>query len=208
MNEVACKFVETFVPALKRKGIAIETIVEGTSVTPARLLDKKGRIDWPDFISIMAKLRPHFTDEEYVEVGRTHMRTPGLKFAFVIARMLFGPMDFYRWFSKPREGVGNHMFNCIVPSHRELGKNEIELDLTLPAGFEICWDFYIISMGNMEELPRLLGLPRSKVTLSHIPRGGRFHILVPDRTPFLRRIWRALTWPFVARAAARELKDA
>ncbi|HEU4613546.1 MAG TPA: HAMP domain-containing sensor histidine kinase, partial [Kofleriaceae bacterium] len=181
---------------------------EGTSVTPERLRNKKERIDWADFCAIKRNLRPHFTDDELVEVGRSYLRTPGLRFAFVIARLLLSAMDFYRWFSKPRQGVGNQMFTCIVPTHREPAENEIELDLELPEGYEVCWEFFLVSKGNVEELPRLLGLPRAKVTLTRIPRGGRYHIKVPQGTPALTRVWRFFTWPFAVRAAARELREA
>jgi len=78
----------------------------------------------------------------------------------------------------------------------------------MPTGYEVCWEFFLVTAGNMEEIPRLLGLPRSTVTLTPIPSGGRFHIVVPQRTPLFARVWRVLSWPFTMRTAARELKDA
>jgi signal transduction histidine kinase len=208
MNEVSCKVFTILFKPLSAKGVATETIVQGTPVAAAQLRNRKERISWTHYVQIMKNVRPHFTDDEYVELGREWMRSPGLRFAFVVARLLFTPMDFYRWMNKPREGVGNQMFTCIVPKHRELSANEIELDLTLPDGFEVCWDFYVISRGNMEELPRLLGLPPAKVDLNRLPNGARFRITVPMRRPLLGRVWRALTWPFTAHAAGRELKEA
>jgi signal transduction histidine kinase len=208
VNEVSCKVFGVLVRPLAEKGIALADVVEGTQVGVARLLDKKERIDWADYLQIMRNVRRHFTDEEYIELGRSYMRTPGLRFAFVIARMLFSPMDLYRWFSKPGQGVGNQMFNCIIPSHKEIGDNEIELDLVMPDGMEPCWDFYVISIGNLEEIPRLFGLPRAEVHLTRIEQGGRFRIKVPPQKPLVSRAFRLLTWPFDARAAARELKDA
>jgi signal transduction histidine kinase len=208
MNEVSCRIFEIFEDPLATKGVPAEAMVAGTQVALARLRNKKERIDWHEFVAIMRNLRPHFTDDEYLELGRSHMRSPPLRFAFVIGRLLFSAMDFYRWFNKPREGVGNQLFTCIIPKHRELAGNEIELELTLPDGYEVCWDFFIVTAGNMEELPRLLGLPRSTVTLTPITGGGRFHIVVPERTPLFARLWRLLTWPFTVRSAARELKEA
>lgn len=209
MNEVSCKVFEILIAPLAAKGVSLDAIVAGTSISTAKLRDKKERIDWGQYAAIMRNVRPHFTDEEYRELGRSYMRSPGLKFAFVIARLVFSPMDIYRWFSKPREGVGNQMFTCIVPSHQELSKNEIVLELTLPEGFEVCWDFFLISSGNMEELPRLFGLPRAKLKLSRLPRGARMEIEIPTaRIPLFPRIWRIITWPFTARTAARELKEA
>src|SRR5688572_30004403 len=152
MNEVSCKVFEVLLNPLAKKGIALQTIVEGTRVSIDHLRDNKERIDWSDYAAIMRNVRPHFTDEEYREIGRSYMRSPGLRFAFVVARLIFSPIDIYRWFSKPREGVGNQMFSCIVPSHKELSDTEILLELTLPEGYEVCWDFFLISSGNMEEL--------------------------------------------------------
>ena len=188
MNEVSCKVFDLLLTPLEAKGVSVDRIVVGTSVPPMKLYNKKARIDWTDYVAIMRNVRLHFSDDEYIEVGRSYMRTPGLKFGFVVARLLFSAMDFYRWFNKPREGVGNQMFTCIVPSHRELSANQIEMDLTLPEGFEVCWDFFIITRGNLEELPKLLGLARAQVELTRIPRGGRFHIIVPTGTPLLTRI--------------------
>ena len=208
MNEVSAKVFGLMFEPIAKKGISETEMFAGTSVTMARLHDKKGRLDWTDYVRIMRNLRPYFSDDEYVEIGRAYMRIPALKFAFVIARMLFSPMDLYRWFSKPKQGVGNQMFNCIVPSHREIGPHQIELDLVLPEGFDVCWEFYVISIGNFEEMPVLFGLPRAQVQLVKIPQGGRFQIRVPVKRRLLKRLWGLLTLPFTARAAAKELKDA
>ncbi len=208
MNEVSTKVFGVFMRPLAAKGIAFDSIVADTAITPARLRNKKERIDWSEACVVLRNLRCHFSDDEFVEIGRSYLRSPGLRFAFVIARLLLSPMDFYRWFSKPRQGVGNQMFTCIKPTHREPAQNEIELDLELLEGYEMCWEFFLTSKGNVEELPRLLGLPRAKVTLTRIPRGGRYHIKVPQGTPALTRVWRFFTWPFAVRAAARELREA
>lgn len=208
MNEVSCKVFGLMLAPIAAKGLTLDDVVRDSGITPATLEDKKARIDWSQYVVIMRNLRPHFTDEEYTELGRRYLRAPGLRFAFVIARLAMSPMDFYRWFSKPKQGVGNQMFNCVVPSHRELGGGEIELDLTLPEGYEICWDWFLISKGNVEEMPALLGYPRAEVTLTRIPRGGRYRILVPQGTAFFKRVWRFITRPFVRRDAAKELREA
>ncbi|MEO8699389.1 MAG: ATP-binding protein [Kofleriaceae bacterium] len=208
MNEVSCKVFGLLVKPLERKGVTLAEITAGTNVPAEKLRRSKDRIDWADYVAIMRNVRKHFTDDEYIELGRSYLQSPGLRFAFVIARLLLSPMDFYRWLNRPSQGVGNQMFECVIPTHRELSKNEIEVDLVLPPNYALCWDFYLITLGNMEEVPRLLGLPRAKVKLTAIPRGARFHITMPLRTPLVARIWRTLTFPWAARAAARELREA
>jgi signal transduction histidine kinase len=208
MNEVSCRVFAIFERPLAAKGVAAEAMVAGTSVSLARLRNKKERIDWHDFLIIMRNLRAHFTDEEYRELGRSHIRSPPLRFAFVIGRLLLSSIELYRWMNTPREGAGNQLFTCMIPRQRELSEHEIEIDLTMREGYEVCWDFYTVTIGHMEELPTLLGLPRSTVKLTRLANGGRYHVVIPQGTPLLARLWRLLTWPFTVRSAARELKDA
>jgi signal transduction histidine kinase len=207
INEVSCRIFEIFEEPLAAKGLPAELMVAHTGVSLARLRNKKERIAWAEFAQVMNNLRPHFTDDEFRELGRTHMRSPSLRFAFIVGRLLFSVMDFYRWVNKPR-GVGAQLFPCVISDHREISDTEIEVDLTLPEGYALPWNFFITTSGNMEELPRLLGLPRSTVTLTEIPRGGRFRIVMPRRAPLFTRLWQLVTSPFTVRSAARELKDA
>jgi signal transduction histidine kinase len=208
VNEVSTRVFGSFLTVLQRRNVSLNEVVAGTTVTVADLRDRKRRISWAEHVAIMNNLRPHFTDEELVEVGRSYFRAPALRFAFVVARMLFTPLDFYRWANKPRDGVGVQMFTCITPSQREISEREIEVDLLLRDGLEICREFFIVAIGNFEEMPRLLGCPAAKVTLTYLPNGARYRILVPQQTRFLTKVWRAVTWPFAARSAARELKEA
>jgi len=208
MREVASKVFHIFFRPLAAKGIPPERMVEGTQVSLAKLRKRNERIDWSDLCDIHRNLRPYFTDDELTEVGRSYFRSKGLRFAFVIGRVLLTPMGFYRFLNKPRAGAGNEMFTCVVPAHREISDHECEVELTLPDGFEVCWDFFLISRGNFEEMPRLLGYPAAHVDIERIPRGARYHITIRQRARLLARVMRALTWPFTVRAAARELKDA
>ena len=193
MKEVSTRALSVWFEPLKQKSVPLETIVAGTPLGVAHLRNRKERLDWSDFVAIMKNLRPFFSDAEYIDVGRSYFRSTGLQFAFVIARELFTPMDFYRWINKPRKGVGNQMFTCIVPTHRELSETELEVDLEVLEPHEVYWDFFIPTIGNFEEMPRLLGCPPATVRLTAIPRGARYHITVPQRVPVLSRIRRTIT---------------
>ena len=208
MREVASKVFPIFFRPLAAKGVPLTRMVDGTGVSLATLRKRNARIDWADLCAILGRLQTHFTDEEFVEVGRSYFRSPALRFAFVIGRALLTPMGFYRFINKPRTGAGNQMFTCVVPTHREISDTECEVELNLPEAFEVCWPFFLLSKGNFEEMPRLLGYPAAAVELERIPRGGRYHITIRERTRLITRIYRTLTWPFTVRAAARELRDA
>ncbi len=208
MNEVASKALHIWFKPMAAKGIPLERMVEGTSVDVRTVRSKNGRVDWQDFCTMHSNVRSEFSDEDLVEMGRQYFRSPALRFVFVIARLRFTPMGFFRFLNTPKKGAGNQMFTCLVPNHREISEQECILELTLPEGFEVCWEFFLVSKGNMEEMPKLLGYPPASITLERIPRGARYHIKIPKRTPFLTRLRRALTWPFTVRAAARELQEA
>jgi signal transduction histidine kinase len=208
MREVASKVFHIFFRPLAAKGVSLESMLAGTSVSLATLQRRNERIDWSDLCAIHRNLRRYFTDEDLVEVGRSYLRSRGLRFAFVIGRVLLTPMGFYRFMNKPRAGAGNQMFTCVVPQHRDISDSECEVELTLPEGYEMCWDFFLLTKGSLEEIPRLLGYPAANVELERIPQGGRYHITIRQRTRLFTRILRTLTWPFTVRAAARELRDA
>ncbi len=208
MNEVSCRIFDVLEGALKAKGLSLAQMAEGTTVPAAKLGSKRDRMDWADFVAVMKNIRRHFTDEEYVAAGRKAMCAPSHRFAAVIARLALGPMDIYRWFNKPK-GLGSQLFTCIVPNYSESSANQIAIELTLPEGFEMCWDFFVVVRGNQEALPELFDLPPANVVLTPIPRGGRFQITVPTwRVPLLKRLGRRLTWRSTAQTAARELKEA
>ncbi|HEY1812426.1 MAG TPA: ATP-binding protein [Kofleriaceae bacterium] len=208
MQEVSSKALHPlFKPAL-RKGFTLEQMVAGTSVTVPVLRSKNGRMDWDDLCTIHRNLRACLSDDELVHIGGTLFRQRAVRFAFIIARLLLTPMGFYRWINTPRQGGGNQMFSCITPSFRQLSDSKCEVELALPEGYEVCRDFFLMTKGANIEMPKVLGYRAADVQLEQLPRGARYHITIPSRSPLLTRIRRAITFPFVARAAARELKEA
>ncbi|HEX4419826.1 MAG TPA: ATP-binding protein [Kofleriaceae bacterium] len=209
MKEVATKVIHIFFAPLEARKIPLEILIEGTQLTLPELLKRNERIDWTDMTTILNNAARYFSDEEFIEIGRTYFRSPGLRFAFVIGRVLLTPMGFYRYLTKPRDGAGNQMFTCVMPKLREISDRECEVELTLPEEFGLCWPFFLTSQGNMVEMPCLLGYPPAEITIEQIPRGARYHVSIP---PYRGRFWaqvrRLLTWPFNVQTAARELRDA
>ena len=208
MQEVSSKALHPLFKPVLRKGFTLEQMVAGTSVTVPVLRSKNGRMDWDDLCTIHRNLRACLSDDELVHIGGTLFRQRAVRFAFIIARLLLTPMGFYRWINTPRQGGGNQMFSCITPSFRQISDSKCEVELALPEGYEVCRDFFLMTKGANIEMPKVLGYRAAEVQLEQLPRGARYHITIPSRSPLLTRIRRAITFPFVARAAARELKEA
>ncbi len=208
MKEVSSKALHPlFKPAL-RKGFTLEQMVAGTSVDVPTLKSKNGRMDLTELCTMHRNLRACFSDDDLVDIGGTLFRQRAVRFVFIIARLLLTPMGFYRWINTPRQGGGNQMFTCVTPSFRQLSETQCEVELTLPDGYEVCRDFFLMTKGACIEMPKVLGYAPADVELEQLPRGGRYRITIPSRTPWLTRLRRIVTFPFAARAAARELKEA
>ncbi|HTJ44950.1 MAG TPA: ATP-binding protein [Kofleriaceae bacterium] len=208
MKEVSCRVFEILIGAVEEKGIALERMVAGTDVPIAILKNKHERITWQDTVTIMRNMSTAFSEEEYVEIGRQHLRSRMLRFVFVVARLRFTPIGFYKWMNKPKEGVGNQLFTCITPHHRDISDTECECDLILQDGYPDCPEFFMLSRGNFMEMPRLLGYPEARVTMTRLAHGARYHITIAEKASLLGRIGRTVSLPFTVGAAAKELQEA
>ena len=104
MHEVSCRVLSIFFKPFAARGIPLTELVAGTPVTLATLKDKNQRVDWSDLCVMMDNVRRHFDEPELVEIGRQYFRAPAMRFLFVVARMLFTPMEFIRWTNKPVRG--------------------------------------------------------------------------------------------------------
>jgi signal transduction histidine kinase len=208
MKEVSCRVLEIFFRPLAAKSIPAETLVVGTDLDVRVLLDKNERLSWGDFVIVMRNIGRAFDEDELMQIGRTLLQSPMMRFASVVARMLFSPMELYDWSFTPKRGLGNQLFNCIEIGYERLSSTEIEVSLTLPTPLEPCREFFVVTQGNFSEMPALLGYPAAPVEFSLLERGAKYRITVPQGASWLTRARRALLWPFTARSAAKELKDA
>ncbi|HEX4462585.1 MAG TPA: hypothetical protein VIA18_31630, partial [Polyangia bacterium] len=84
MREVSCRVFSMFFGPLAQRGIPAYRMTEGTSVKVARLRDKQERIDWSEMCAIMRNLGRIFSEDDLIEIGRTHFRSPSMRFVFVV----------------------------------------------------------------------------------------------------------------------------
>ena len=78
------------------------------------------------------------------------------------------------------KGGGNQMFTCIRPELVTLGPNEVQLKLTMSAGYSPCPRTFLMTQGSLADMPVVLGLPPSLVRMSPIPDGISFDITFPS----------------------------
>lgn len=208
VKEVSCKVLAGVVREAERKKLGPNCLTEGTAYDLTHLRDPRERIDWQDFIQIMANARKIWTEEEMIDIGKRVAASRLFLSLALIARLLFTPKDFYFYLNKGNaDGGGGMFFTNMTPTIRETGRNELEIELLTADGYSLCREFYLITLGAFTVVPALLGLPPAEITMSDVPRGMRYQVKYPPGGGVLRRILKALSWPFTAHAVARQLME-
>ncbi len=209
-QEVACRTFGRILLEWEKKGLPLQQLVEGSGCSTAQLRDKNGRISWASYCAIIANTRAVWDDEGFIELGLIVMDSPWARPFTVPARLLYSAKDFYHAMVRPGTGVGiaRRMFACIQFRLDEHGPHHLSMETTMVEGYPLCREFFLITKGSLISLPAAVGLDTSKVEMEAIDGGFRYDIRLPGGGGLLAGFRRTLTWPFTARAAARELEQA
>ncbi len=208
MSDVSCRVFDMKWKWVRKSGIDPQRLVEGTDCTLATLHDPKARLPWSVYKSVMDNVARIWTPDELTQNGGAFFRNPLIRPVALVGLLLFDLKDFYRWIGTDRAGAAQQWFTPLVPSFRELGKNQVELRISVKPGYEVVKEFYYITLGAFRDLPLLFGASRADVQLTLDDRGGTYIIDVPPTTGIVARIGKMVRWPFAARQVARELKEA
>ena len=197
-----------FFRALRRRKVMPERLAEGTGLSVEQLRNRHERIEWSEFLRIMQNVRSIWTREEIIDIGGAGLRSPVVRAFVVVARLLFSARDFYRWTAMAGSGVGNQMVSCITPSLVEHDASRLTITLTMTPGYAPSEEFFLTAQGGFTEMPRLLGLPPSRVEMKLTESAAIYEIRHPLGGGALAWLRKALLWPFTVHATARELKEA
>ena len=208
IREISCRTIEVFFRALRAEKKPLELLAEGSGYTVAQLQDKSLRIEWTAFARVNANAGRIWTPEQLEAIGGAFLKTPLVRSIVLPARLLFTPRRLFQWVLGDQGGLGKTLIPCVTNSYRELGPERAEFVLTLNEGYAPSPELFIVTRGSIAGMPCALGLEPARVTMLEIPRGARYEIAYPPLRGLLYAIRSAVTWPFTARAAATELRDA
>jgi signal transduction histidine kinase len=194
--------------AAEARGLGPDIICRGLGCTFDHLRNKEERVDWRAFCRLIANLRPHFSPADFEEIGRHNIRSPLFRAVWIIARLLFTPMEVYLWMFDPRQSTLRSLFSCIRFSAQARGAGFVRLRLEIDEGLEPCPEFFMITKGSVAQVPWFFGLKEADITLTVDARTATFDITVPLYRGLFVRLRRAVMRPFLAKSVARELKTA
>ncbi len=207
-QEVACRTFGRFIIEWQKKGFSLEALLAGSGCSVDHLRNKHARMSWASYRAITANARAAWDDDGFVELGLIVMDSPWAKPFTIPARLLYSVNDFYHAMARPGTGIARQMFTCVAFRLYDVDPSHIVMETTMEDGYPVCREFFLITKGSLISIPTMLGLEMSKVEMEEIDAGVRFDIRLPAGGGTLAGLRRALTWPFTARAVARELEEA
>ncbi len=203
MKEVSCKALWLWFEVAKQRGIDPARYVEGLPVSLEHIADSSNRVDWDVFCALVERLESLVGGPQELEsVSQVFSQAPSVKGVRSVLGLVTSPRAMYwavhRWF-------GHAMFTIVESSFKDIGPNEIEMQLKIPEGFRASPGFMRMNAGVFRANPRALDLPDASVEFTLGERIGTYRIRLPLSMTLVARVKRALLMFFAAGAAFKEL---
>ena len=209
MSDVSCRALGMVLKTARQRQIASSVLLAGVSYDIDYLHDTKKRIEWNAFCRILVNARAMWSLEEFSDHSERFIRSPFVAYVGVVARLLFSARDLFDWICKRSVGHGAQLFaNCVTPSYEHIGDDVTVIRLEILEPYAVSHEFFWMTRGTFIAMPRLIGAGNAQVEMIIEGRIGTYRVRYKSGRGTLALLIRFLTWPFTARAAARELKDA
>ncbi|HEX2686872.1 MAG TPA: ATP-binding protein [Kofleriaceae bacterium] len=209
MGDVSCRALGMVLKLARQQKLADAQLLAGVNYDIDFLRNTKNRIEWDAFCRILTNARALWSLEEFSDQSELFIQSPFVAYVGVVARLLFSPRDLFDWVCKRSVGHGAQMFaNCVTPSYEHIGSDVTVIRLEIQKPYAVSPEFFWMTRGTFIAMPTMVGAGYAQVDMTIDERIGTFRIHYKRRRGTLASLIRILTWPFTARAAARELKDA
>ena len=209
-KEVSCACLYQFFDPVKKKNIPKKAWLKGIPHSINYLQNEHERIDWEEYCRICDNIRPYFSDDDFIEMGRVWAmgKARDLRALIIIPFLLFEREDLSCLIQKYVEKPASKIFTCIDYKTESLGHNAATYTLKVKNGYPFCRDFFLISYGSLTVLFNLLGRKAINVTIKWIEQGAIYEIICVKKDKRFSKIINFLLQPFKARFIAKELEEA
>jgi signal transduction histidine kinase/CheY-like chemotaxis protein len=185
MHEVSGKILALYREAERRLGLPDGHLARGLP-----LASEAARLDWDVFCTLNERLEEACGGADALErLGDAMLEVPTFSALVQVLRMVATPRTLY-WVSS-RWG-GPRMFANLKDTFEDAGPGRVRLLTEIPEGYRDCPQFFRLNLGFYRAMPRVLGLPDAKVTLTLAPHRGEYSIVLPPSLTLLARIRYAL----------------
>lgn len=204
-GEVTTRIASLLIDGAAPLGISPESLAEGTGLTVQELQRRGDSIPWDTFVRFMANAGEVLDDETLVDIGRAAVDHPVFRSLMGAVRILFTPLDFYRWVAP---GGRDLLITCLTNSLIEREDGVVEMVSQLDEGRAPCRELFVTARGVFERCTVPMGYGPASIDLVLEEHGARFIITLPEGRPLLPWLRRWLSMPWTLRSAGRDLRDA
>ncbi len=208
MNEVSGKILGLFRRAASDFGLPVAELFSGTSLDPAVEVERFG---WDDFCTLSERLSELAGSdgapaiERLSEVGTYIFDVAEMQRAWSIVQWVASPRSVY-WASHVWGGPS--MFAHLVDLHcTEQPDGRLRLTMGIPPTHRDSPEFFHLNRGVLRAMPRLLGLPDSRVEMTISPRACVYLVTTPPSLTVWARLKRGVRFVSSARDALGELSS-
>jgi signal transduction histidine kinase len=209
MADVSCRALGMLLKTARRESVPDAVLLEGVAHDMGYLRNTKNTIAWDEFCRVLRNTRAVWSLQKLSDLNEAFMRSPFVSYVGVVARLLFSARDLFDWICKRSVGGGAQLFgSCVRPAYEHIGDDITVIRLEIQAPLAASPEFFWMTRGAFIAMPRLVGAGDAHVDMAIDDRVGSFRVRYQRRRGTLASLLRLVSWPFTARAAARELKDA
>lgn len=174
MAGVSGRIVAGIVAGARRRGIGLERLVDGTSLTVRRLEGRPGALEWPEFVELSRRLAELVGGpEELRAIAAEHGSSDSFRVFRRIGYALADPRDLYklgvRW-------IGPSLIKPIEAEVEESDEGLVIERLRITPGHADCPEIFHFIHGALISAPKAWGHAPSEVRMELGPRAATYWI--------------------------------
>ena len=207
MKEISCKILTILFKELDKNNLPPEILCQGIPYNLNYLRNENGNIEWDVYCKIMSNTRSLWNDEDYIRLGINLIEWKLHPVLSTMIGLFLNTKEMYRLITSTKRGIGTQYFRCITSTFSEIDKHHLEILVELPAGYQYCKEFFLITKGFFIAAPRLLKFSHSSVIMHETDRGALYKISLPQRNSPFAWFRQLLSLPSSKRAGIREMNE-
>ncbi len=205
MSEVSCRVFDLAQVAAHASGRTASGFLADLSVSPSTVHDRSAFMPWADFVALCERMRVAVGDGDGLRrVGRLAVRGAARNRLSEIAGYLGGPAAVY---AAAVEWWAPSLFRNVQFDRAEIGRDQLRINIVIPAEFAPNPGFFELAHGVLETLPHYIGLGAAALDVDLHPRHGRYRVALPPGHGVGQRLRRLGTILSSSRATVKQLAE-
>ena len=192
---------------MKKNKLPLDILCKDIPYDLKYLRNEKEHVEWDVFCQIMSNIRSAYTEDDLFYLGTKAIHRQVFPVVSAMVGFFLSTKEMYRLISDPRKGLGTQVFRCITTTTRDIDKYHLELLLELPAGYQYCDVFFIVTHGFFSAVPKALKHKPAKVIMHKTERGALYKISLPYQLGAITWLKQFFSLPSSKMEVIREINE-